>query len=93
LQVLAHNAVLLDERLGVRGDDRGVGPAEARALGVLAHTFETLPLRDEEIPLANHVFIELRAASEDLGGQLTAAQHQKFEAADAARRRLVAQML
>jgi SEC-C motif len=65
---------------------------EARALDVLAQTFDTLPLRDEETPLANHVFIELRAAIEDLGSQLTAAQHQKFEAADAARRRLVAQM-
>jgi SEC-C motif len=65
---------------------------EARALDVLAPTFDTLPLRDEESPLANHVFIELRAAIEDLGGQLTAAQHQKFEAADAARRRFVAQM-
>jgi hypothetical protein len=65
---------------------------EARALDVLAHTFDTLPLRDEESPLANHVFIELRAAIEDLGGQLTAAQHQKFEAADAARRRWVAQL-
>jgi SEC-C motif len=65
---------------------------EARALGVLAHTFDTLPLRDEASPLANHVFIELRAAIEDLGGQLTAAQHQKFEAADAARRRWVAQL-
>jgi SEC-C motif len=65
---------------------------EARALGVLAHTFDTLPLRDEAPPLANHVFIELCAAIEELGGQLTAAQHQKFEAADAARRRWVAQM-
>jgi hypothetical protein len=65
---------------------------EARALDVLAHTFDTLPLRDEETPLANHVFIELRAAIEDLGGQLTAAQAQKFESADAARRRWVAQM-
>ena len=65
---------------------------EARALDVLTHTFDTLPLRDEAIPLANHVFIELRAAIEDLGGQLTAAQAQKFEAADAARRRFVAQM-
>jgi SEC-C motif len=65
---------------------------EARALDVLAHAFDTLPLRDEASPLANHVFIELRAAMEDLGGQLTAAQHQKFEAADAARRRFVAQM-
>jgi SEC-C motif len=65
---------------------------EARALDVLAHTFDALPLRDEEVPLANHVFIELRAAIEDLGGQLTAAQAQKFEAADAARRRFVAQL-
>jgi hypothetical protein len=65
---------------------------EARALDVLAHTFDTLPLRNEESPLANHVFIELRAAIEELGGQLTAAQHRKFEAADAARRRFVAQM-
>jgi hypothetical protein len=65
---------------------------EAQALDVLAHTFDTLPLRDEEVPLANHVFIELRAAIEELGGQLTAVQHQKFESADAARRRLVAQM-
>ena len=65
---------------------------ETRALDVLAHTFDTLPLRDAESPLANHVFIELRAAIEALGGQLTAAQAQKFEAADAARRRLVAQM-
>ena len=65
---------------------------ETRALDVLVRTFDTLPLQDEESPLANHVFIELRAAIEDLGGQLTAAQHQKFEAADAARRRWVAQL-
>jgi SEC-C motif len=65
---------------------------EARALDVLGYTFDTLPLRDEESPLANHVFIELRAAIEELGGQLTSAQHRKFEAADAARRRFVAQM-
>ena len=65
---------------------------EARALDVLAHTFDTLPLRNEESPLANHVFIELRAAIEELGGQLTAAQAQQFEAADAARRRFVAQL-
>jgi uncharacterized protein YecA (UPF0149 family) len=59
---------------------------------VLAHTFDTLPLGDEESPLADHVVIELRAAIEDLGGQLTAAQAQKLEAADAARRRFVAQL-
>jgi len=65
---------------------------EARALDVLAHPFDTLPLRDEETPMANHVFIDLRAAIEDLGGDLTAAQRQKFESADAARRRFVVQM-
>jgi len=38
------------------------------------------------------VFIELRCAIEDLGGHLTAAQQHKFEQADAARRRFVAQL-
>jgi uncharacterized protein YchJ len=65
---------------------------DARALDVLAQTFDTLPLRDEETPLANHVFIEFHAAIEQLGSHLTAAQHHKFEAAEAARRRFVAQM-
>jgi hypothetical protein len=65
---------------------------EARALDMLAHTFDTRPLHDAASPLAHHVFIELRAAIEDLGGDLTAAQQQKFEATDAARRRLVAQL-
>jgi SEC-C motif len=59
---------------------------------MLAHPCDTLPLRDEAPPLANHVFIELRAAIEELGGHLTAAPHQKCESADAARRRWVAQM-
>ena len=58
---------------------------------MLAHPFDTLPLRDEATPLANPVFSELHAAIEDVGGQLTTAQYQKFAAADAARRRLVAQ--
>ena len=63
-----------------------------RALDGLALTFATLPLRDEATPLANQLFIERRAAREDVGGQLTAAQHQKCAAADAARRRFVAPM-
>ena len=33
---------------------------EARALDVLAHTFETLPLRDGETPLVNHVLRQLK---------------------------------
>ena len=61
----------------------GRGVWRARALDVLAQTFDTLPLRDEETPLADRVFLELRAAIEDLGARY-AAQHQKFEAADAA---------
>jgi len=69
-----------------------VESGEARALDVRAHVFATLPLRDQAPPLATQVFSELRAALEDWGGQFTAAQHRKFEAADAARRRLVAQL-
>jgi hypothetical protein len=65
---------------------------DARALEVLAQTFDALPIREGDNPLANHVFIELRCAIEDLGGQLTAAQQQKFTEADAPRRRFVAQM-
>jgi hypothetical protein len=41
---------------------------------------------------AYDVFIELRAAIEELGGQLITAQHRKFEAADAERRGFVAPM-
>ena len=58
----------------------------------LAQTFDALPIRDGDNPLANHVFIELRYAIEDLGGHLTEAQQHKFEQADAPRRRFVAQM-
>jgi SEC-C motif len=65
---------------------------DARALEVLAQTFDALPIREGDNPLANHVFIELRCAIEDLGGQLTEAQQQKLTQADAPRRRFVAQM-
>ena len=65
---------------------------DARALDVLAQTFDVLPLREGDNPLANHVFIELRCAIEALGGHLTEAQLHKFEQADAPRRRFVAQM-
>ena len=65
---------------------------DTRALEVLVQTFEALPIRAGDNPLANRVFIELRCAIEDLGGHLTAAQQHKFAQADAARRRLVAQL-
>jgi SEC-C motif len=65
---------------------------DVRALDVLAQTFDALPIREGDNPLANHVFIELRCAIEDLGGQLTEAQQQKLTQADAPRRRFVAQM-
>ena len=65
---------------------------DPRALKVLAQTFDALPIREGDNPLANRVFIELRCAIEDLGGHLTAAQQHKFAQADAARRRLVAQL-
>jgi hypothetical protein len=86
--------VLLDtlQRTPELGANYLVDYGEARALDVLAQTFETLPIRAGDNPLANHVFIELRCAIEDLGGHLTAAQQHKFEQADAARRRFVAQL-
>jgi hypothetical protein len=65
---------------------------DVRVLDVLAQTFDALPIREGDNPLANRVFIELRCAIEDLGGALTVAQQDKFVQADAARRRLVAQL-
>ena len=41
---------------------------DPRALAVLAQAFDTLPIREGDNLLANHVFIELRCAIEDLGG-------------------------
>jgi hypothetical protein len=87
-------AALLDtlQRTPELGANYLVEYGDARALEVLAQTFDALPIREGDNPLANHVFIELRCAIEDLGGQLTAAQQQKFTKADAPRRRFVAQM-
>ena len=65
---------------------------DPRAVEVLAQTFDTLPIRAGDNLLANHVFIELRCAIEDLGGQLTTAQQDKCAQADAPRRRFVAQL-
>src|SRR2546430_2346710 len=86
-------AALLDtlQRTPELGANYLVDYGDTRALEVLAQTFEVLPIRAGDNPLANRVFIELRCAIEDLGGHLTAAQQHKFAQADAARRRLVAQ--
>jgi hypothetical protein len=83
---------LLDtlQRIPELGANYLVDYGAPRALAVLAQTFDALPVREGDNPLANRVFIELRCAIEDLGGALTLAQHDKFAQADAARRRLVA---
>jgi SEC-C motif len=87
-------AVLVDtlQRTPELGANYLVDYGDGRALDVLAQTFDALPIREGENPLANHVFIELRCAIEDLGGQLTAAQQHKCAQADAARHRWVAQL-
>jgi len=87
-------AALLDtlQRTPELGANDLVEYGEARALTVLAQTFDALPIQEGDNPLANHVFIELRCAIEDLGGHLTEAQQHKFEQADAPRRRFVAQI-
>jgi hypothetical protein len=88
------SAALLDtlQRTPELGANDLVEYGEARALAVLAQTFDALPIREGDNTLANHVFIELRGAIEDVGGHVTAAQQQKFTQADAPRRRFVAQM-
>jgi hypothetical protein len=87
-------AALLDtlQRTPELGANYLVDYGDPRAVEVLAQTFDALPIREGDNPLANRVFIELRCAIEDLGGHLTAAQQHKFAQADAARRRLVAQL-
>jgi SEC-C motif-containing protein len=87
-------AALLDtlQRTPELGANYLVDYGDTRALEVLAQTFDTLPIRVGDNLLANHVFIELRCAIEDLGGQLTAAQRHKCAQADAPRRRFVAQL-
>ena len=87
-------AALLDtlQRTPDLGANYLVDYGDVRALEVLAQTFDALPIREGDNPLANHVFIELRCAIEDLGGHLTAVQQHKCAQADAARRRLVAQL-
>jgi NADPH-dependent ferric siderophore reductase len=66
---------------------------DPRAIPVISHMFDALPVDDRENAImSNHVFVELRGAIEELGGQLTAAQEAKIERADAPRRRFVAHM-
>ena len=66
---------------------------DPQAIPVLSEKFDALPLDDsDDSVMANHIFVELRSAIEQLGGQLTAAQQAKAERADAPRRRFAAQM-
>ena len=76
-------AALLDtlQRTPELGANYLVDYGDTRALAVLAQTFEALPIRAGDNPLANRVFIELRCAIEDLGGHLTAAQQTALETA------------
>jgi len=66
---------------------------DSRAIAALSQMFNALPVHDQDDSvLRNHVFVELRGAIEELGGQLTAAQRGKADRADASRRRFAAQM-
>jgi NADPH-dependent ferric siderophore reductase len=66
---------------------------DPRAIPVISRMFDTLTVDDRENAIfSNHVFVELRGAIQELGGQLTAEQEAKIERADAPRRRFVAQM-
>jgi hypothetical protein len=68
---------------------------DSRAIPALSQMFDALPVSnqdDSDSTMGNHVFVELRGAIEELGGQLTAAQEAKAERADASRRRFAAQM-
>jgi len=66
---------------------------DARAVPALSRMFDALPVVDRDGAMtANHVFVELRCAIEELGGQLTAEQAAKADRADASRRRFAAQM-
>jgi hypothetical protein len=60
-------AVLLDtlQQTPELGANYLVDYGDPRALAVLAQTFEALPIRAGDNPLANRVFIELRCAIED----------------------------
>lgn len=66
---------------------------DARAIPALSQMFDALPVNDQDDSVvSNHVFVELRSAIEELGGQLTASQRAKADRADAPRRRFAAQM-
>jgi len=51
---------------------------DPRALALLSKAFVRQPIEPSESLLDKHIFIELRAAFIDLGGQLTAAQADKY---------------
>lgn len=86
--------VLLDtlERSPELGANFLVDYGDPQAIPSLSQLFDALPVSDKDTPFANQVFVELRGAIEDLGGQLTTAQAAKAERADAPRRRFAARM-
>jgi HEAT repeat protein len=48
---------------------------DARAIPALSQMFDALPVHEQDdAMLSNHVFVELRGAIEELGGELTTAQ-------------------
>src|SRR6266567_4479679 len=66
---------------------------DPQAIPVLSQRFDALPIDEQDDSvMGHHIFVELRSAIEQLGGQLTAAQLAKAERADAPRRRFAAQM-
>lgn len=66
---------------------------DPQTIAALSQMFDTLPVNDQDDSvMSNHIFVELSAAIEELGGELTAAQVEKAERADAPRRRFAAQM-
>ena len=66
---------------------------DSRAIPALSQMFDAFPVHEQDDSVVcNHVFVELRGAIEELGGQLTAAQRAKADRADASRRRFAAQM-
>ncbi|MFO1429281.1 MAG: SEC-C metal-binding domain-containing protein [Candidatus Competibacteraceae bacterium] len=64
---------------------------DSRAVPLLLAKFDELPLDEDEdsLLLANHAFIELKAAIELLGGSLNADQQEKYQTGLALRERLV----
>jgi hypothetical protein len=81
-------AILLDE---LRADPSTAGYLasydDPRALPALHRAFDEYVVVEDESPLANHALVELAAAIEELGGELTEAEAAKHERGRAAAER------